>query len=183
MMRMTKTYVKSVWAAVIATGLVSLGCSSSGVAQDKAQAVPAQCLNIDISPYTPPEKLAVAHADPSGAKVTTPFSVEIADNEDTREQGLMCRPQLAADQGMLFEFQNVAERSFWMQNTLIGLDIIYIAPDGRIVSIQKNAKPLDRTPLPSYGAASGVLEVQAGLSDKLGLKAGDIVIHPFFHKP
>lgn len=186
MIRMTQGYVKSVWAAVIATGLVSLGCSSSGVAQDKVPAVPAvpaQCLNIDISPYTPPEKLAVTHADPSGAKVTTPFSVEIANNEDTREQGLMCRPQLAADQGMLFEFQNVAERSFWMQNTLIGLDIIYIAPDGRIVSIQKNARPLDRTPLPSNGAANGVLEVQAGLSDKLGLKAGDVVIHPFFHKP
>lgn len=180
---MTKTYAKTVWAAVIATGLVSLGCSSSGVAQDKAQAVPAQCLNIDITPYTAPEKLTVTHTDPTGAKATTPFSVEIANNEDTREQGLMCRPELTADRGMLFEFQNVAERSFWMQNTLIGLDIIYIAPDGRIVSIQKNAKPLDRTPLPSFGAANGVLEIQAGLSDKLGLKPGDAVIHPFFRNP
>ena len=117
------------------------------------------------------------------AKGTTRFKVEIADSFKEREQGLMCRTGLKDDYGMLFEFPNVAERAFWMKNTVSALDIIYIGADGRIVSIQKNARPLDTTPLPSHGPASGVLEIRAGLSDKLGLKPGDRVEHPFFHKP
>jgi len=144
--------------------------------QNTAVPVPADCLSMDLSPYSAPENLTVNTV--AGARV---FTVEVASNEGTREQGLMCRSQLADNQGMLFEFQDAYERTFWMKDTLIGLDIIYIAPDGRIVSIQKNAKPLDRTPLPSRGAASGVLEVRAGLSDELGMKPGDKVIHPFFH--
>ncbi len=132
---------------------------------------------MNLAPYSAPQGVDIALS----AQKTAHFNVEIADNDATREQGLMCRPSLAENQGMLFEFQNVAERTFWMENTLIGLDIIYIAPDGRIVSIQKNAKPLDRTPLPSNGAASGVLEIAAGESDKLGLKPGDKIVHPFFH--
>ncbi|WP_245531387.1 DUF192 domain-containing protein [Asticcacaulis biprosthecium] len=130
---------------------------------------------MDISPYTAPERLEVVSA--KGKRL---FAVEIAANFQTRAQGMMCRTKLADNEGMLFEFQDVAERAFWMNNTLIPLDIIYIAPDGRIVSIQKNARPLDRTPLPSQGMASGVLEVRGGMSDKLGLKPGDQVIHPFF---
>ena len=132
---------------------------------------------MDMTPYSAPESLDVALS----TQKTAHFSVEIADNEATREQGLMCRTNLTDQQGMLFEFQDVADRTFWMKDTLLGLDIIYIAPDGRIISIAKNAKPLDRTPLPSNGVASGVLEVRAGLSDQLGLKPGDKVIHPFFH--
>lgn len=140
--------------------------------------MPAECLSMNLAPYSPQQPLDIK-ADTK----TLHFKVEIAKTDNQREQGLMCRTGLSDDYGMLFEFGDSAERTFWMENTLSPLDIIYIAPNGRIVSIQKYAKPLDRTPLPSYGSASGVLEINAGLSDKLGLKPGDVVEHPFFHKP
>jgi uncharacterized membrane protein (UPF0127 family) len=108
------------------------------------------------------------------------FMVEIADDDAERERGLMERPPLADDRGMLFQFPDVAERGFWMRNTPSPLDIIYLDPRGRIVSIAKNARPNDDTVLPSNGPASGVLEVRAGRADEIGAKAGDRVRHPFF---
>jgi len=108
------------------------------------------------------------------------FMVEIADDEAERQRGLMNRAPLADDRGMLFQFPDVAPRSFWMHNTPSSLDIIYIDPRGRIVSIVKNARPNSDALLPSQGAAMGVLEVRAGRSDEIGAKAGDTVLHPFF---
>lgn len=108
------------------------------------------------------------------------FMVEIADDDAERQRGLMERPPLADDRGMLFEFPDVAERGFWMHNTPSPLDIIYIDPHGRIVSIVKNAAPNNDTVLPSNGPAMGVLELRAGRSDEIGAKPGDKVTHPFF---
>ena len=108
------------------------------------------------------------------------FMVEIADDEAERQRGLMERPPLADDRGMLFQFPDVRERGFWMRNTPSPLDIIYIDPRGRIVSIAKNAAPNNDTVIPSNGAAMGVLELRAGRADEIGAKAGDVVRHPFF---
>lgn len=108
------------------------------------------------------------------------FMVEIADDEAERQKGLMFRPPLADDRGMLFEFETAAEQSFWMKNTPSSLDIVYIGADGRIVSIAHNATPFSEQPLPSYGAAKGVLEVRAGRMTEIGAKAGDRVEHAFF---
>ncbi|ESQ77052.1 DUF192 domain-containing protein [Asticcacaulis sp. YBE204] len=108
------------------------------------------------------------------------FKVEIADDDVEREKGLMNRPELKADRGMLFIFPTAAERTFWMHNTLIPLDIIYITPGGEVLSIQKNTVPMNDTPLPSYGPASVVLEIQGGLSDKLGIRPGDRIEHRVF---
>ena len=108
------------------------------------------------------------------------FMVEIADDDAERQRGLMERPPLADDRGMLFEFPDVAERGFWMHNTPSPLDIIYIDPHGRIVSIAKNAAPDNDTVLPSNGPAMGVLELRAGRSDEIGAKPGDKITHPFF---
>ncbi len=108
------------------------------------------------------------------------FQVEIADDEPERARGLMYRPPLADDRGMLFQFPDTAERAFWMQNTPRSLDIIYIDPTGRIVSIAHHTTPFSETPLPSNGGANGVLEVRAGRVDEIGAKPGDRVIHPFF---
>jgi len=108
------------------------------------------------------------------------FMVEIADDDAERQRGLMERPPLADDRGMLFEFPDVAERGFWMHNTPSPLDIIYIDPHGRIVSIAKNAAPNNDTVLPSNGPAMGVLELRAGRSDEIGAKPGDKITHPFF---
>ncbi len=163
--------------ALAIVGGAAIAMTQSSLAP-AAGTVPAECLSMNLTPYSPQQPLDIK----ADAK-TLHFKVEIAKTDAQREQGLMCRTGLSDDYGMLFEFGDSAERTFWMENTLSPLDIIYIAPNGRIVSIQKYAKPLDRTPLPSYGNASGVLEINAGLSDKLGLKPGDVVDHPFFHKP
>jgi uncharacterized membrane protein (UPF0127 family) len=108
--------------------------------------------------------------------------VEIADDEAERERGLMYRPPLADDRGMLFEFPDSAERSFWMRNTPSSLDIIYIDPTGMIVSIARHATPYSEAQLPSNGAANGVLEVRAGLTEQIGAKPGDRIVHPFFKR-
>jgi uncharacterized protein len=108
------------------------------------------------------------------------FDVELATDDATRELGLMCRKTMAESHGMLFEFPQADMQTFWMKNTVLPLDIIYIGPNGRIVSISANAKPFDLTPLPSTGPANGVLELKAGVSAKLGIRPGDQVRHPFY---
>ena len=108
------------------------------------------------------------------------FLVEIADDDAERARGLMYRPPLEADRGMLFQFPAATEQSFWMKNTPSSLDIIYIDPQGRIVSIASHATPYSETPLPSNGAANGVLELRAGRADEIGAKPGDQVRHSFF---
>ena len=108
------------------------------------------------------------------------FMVEIADDDAERQRGLMEREPLADDRGMLFEFPDLAERGFWMRNTPSPLDIIYIDPRGRIVSIAKNATPQSDAVIPSNGPASGVLELRAGRADEIGARPGDKVSHPFF---
>ena len=108
------------------------------------------------------------------------FQVEIADDEEERQRGLMHRPPLAADGGMLFEFPVAEEQSFWMHNTPSSLDILYIAPDGRIVSIARNTTPNSDTPIPSNGAASGGLELRAGRAAASSADPGDQVVHSVF---
>ncbi|NRA93933.1 MAG: DUF192 domain-containing protein [Psychroserpens sp.] len=101
------------------------------------------------------------------------LDIEIADDEYSTQTGLMYRSSMANDQGMLFIFPNTQFRSFYMKNTQIPLDIIFISEDLNIASIQKNAKPMDETSLPSEAPAKYVLEVNAGLSDIWNLDKGD----------
>lgn len=105
------------------------------------------------------------------------FMVEIADSPREREYGLMCRKSVAPDRGMLFIFPAAQPQAFWMRNTLASLDIIYIGADGRVVSISRNARPLDETPLPSVGPAKYVLELAAGRAAQIGLLPGDRILH------
>ncbi|RSB45370.1 DUF192 domain-containing protein [Brevundimonas sp. 357] len=108
------------------------------------------------------------------------FMVEIADDDAERARGLMFRPPLEDDRGMLFQFPMASEQSFWMKNTPSSLDIIYIDPRGRIVSIASHATPNSEAPIPSNGAANGVLELRAGRASEIGAKPGDTIKHPFF---
>lgn len=101
------------------------------------------------------------------------LDIEIADDEYSTETGLMYRHSMDENQGMLFVFSDSQPRSFYMKNTEIPLDIIYIDADKKIESFQKNAKPFDSTSLPSEGATQYVLEVNAGLSDAWKLEKGD----------
>ncbi|WP_100615645.1 DUF192 domain-containing protein [Confluentibacter citreus] len=101
------------------------------------------------------------------------LDIEIADTEYDIQTGLMYRSSMETNQGMLFVFDDVMERYFFMKNTQIPLDIIYIGANKKIVSYQKNAKPFDETSLPSNVPAKYVLEVNAGLVDTWLLKEGD----------
>ena len=106
------------------------------------------------------------------------FTVEIAADDSTRAQGLMFREELAPDAGMLFDFQEARPVSFWMRNTLIPLDMIFIRSDGTIANIHVNARPLDPTSIPSDGPVEFVLEIPGGRTVELGIAAGDVVEHP-----
>lgn len=104
------------------------------------------------------------------------IEIEIAEGEYETQTGLMYRKSMRQDRGMLFIFPDEIRRSFYMKNTEFALDIIYLNKDREIVNIQKNAKPLDQTSLPSAGPVKYVLEVNAGLSDKWQLSPGDRII-------
>jgi uncharacterized membrane protein (UPF0127 family) len=105
------------------------------------------------------------------------FNVEVVDTPEGRAQGLMFRTSMAPDAGMLFDFKESRQVSFWMQNTLIPLDMLFIRHDGTIANIHVNAKPLDPTSIPSDGPVEFVLEIAGGRSAELGIKAGDTVLH------
>ena len=103
----------------------------------------------------------------------TQFDIEIADNDYEIQTGLMHRKSMENDNAMLFTFTDSRMLSFYMKNTYISLDIIYLNSDKIIVSIQENTSPLDETPLPSKFPSQYVLEINAGLSKKLNLNIGD----------
>jgi uncharacterized protein len=101
------------------------------------------------------------------------LNIEIADDDYQTQTGLMYRKSMKDTQGMLFVFPDSQYRYFYMRNTEIPLDIIYIDENNAIVSIQKNAKPFDETSLPSEGPAKYVLEINGGLSTEWNLQKGD----------
>ena len=101
------------------------------------------------------------------------IEVEFAKNDMERSLGLMYRSSMDEHQGMWFIFPEEAPRSFYMKNTEIPLDIIYLDKDKKVVSIAKNARPYDETSLPSEKPAMYVLEINGGLSDKWGIEKGD----------
>jgi uncharacterized membrane protein (UPF0127 family) len=108
------------------------------------------------------------------------FQVEIAASEAARESGLMRRRFMPADRGMLFEFDREAPVSFWMKNTYIPLDMIFIARDGSVTRVAADAEPLSEAIIPSGGPCVAVLELNGGTAARIGLKVGDKVRHPFF---
>ncbi len=110
------------------------------------------------------------------------FDIEFARDDYERETGLMYRTSMQDNQAMLFIFDEDKPRYFWMKNTYIPLDIIYIDVGKRIVSIIKNTKPLDETALPSKYPVKYVLEIKAGLSDAYNLQEGDKVSWQSIHR-
>jgi uncharacterized membrane protein (UPF0127 family) len=108
------------------------------------------------------------------------FDIEMADTEARREHGLMFRKQLGAYEGMLFDFFREQPVSFWMKNTLIPLDMVFIAGDGTVRHVHANATPMSTDTIPSEAAVRGVLEINGGTARMLGIKPGDKVKHPIF---
>lgn len=103
------------------------------------------------------------------------FRVELAKTEWEQAKGLMFRTKMGADEGMIFPMDPPRGAAFWMKNTVLPLDILFVGVDGKVSNIAANAKPYDETPLPSVGLAKGVLELNAGRAAQLGIVPGDTV--------
>ena len=110
------------------------------------------------------------------------FSVEVADEQDERALGLMHRESLPLSAGMLFVYERPQRLSFWMRNTLISLDMLFIDAQGVVQRIHHSAKPLDETPIVGGDDLLSVLEINGGLAYRLGIKEGAQVRHPAFAK-
>ncbi|MCD1295502.1 hypothetical protein CUJ83_10875 [Methanocella sp. CWC-04] len=103
------------------------------------------------------------------------ISLEVADTHEKRMEGLMNRTYLDSDSGMIFVFDYPAKHAFWMKNTLIPLDMIYINDDGTVVDIKYKAVPFDTTPLEPCDECICVIEVNGGFCEEHGIKIGDKV--------
>ena len=108
------------------------------------------------------------------------FEVDLATNDAERSRGLMFRKQLGAYEGMLFDFYQEMPVSFWMKNTLIPLDMVFIAADGTVKHVHANAVPMSTDTVPSLYPVRAVLEINGGSAALLGIKPGDKVKHPIF---
>jgi uncharacterized membrane protein (UPF0127 family) len=109
-----------------------------------------------------------------------PFAVEMALTPEEQAKGLMFRRELPEGQGMLFDFRRDQPLEFWMKNTFISLDMIFIRGDGVIERVVPDTPPLSEDRISSGGPARAVLEVIAGTARKLGIAVGDHVAHPIF---
>jgi uncharacterized membrane protein (UPF0127 family) len=128
----------------------------------KAQSLPASMLSIQ-----------------SGGQSYS-FTVELADTQAERDVGLMHRDKLAADHGMLFDFQREQPERFWMRNTFIPLDMIFIRANGTIAYIAENTVPHSERPIGPSEPVRAVLEVPGGTAKRLGIGRGDVVRHSIF---
>jgi len=108
------------------------------------------------------------------------FSVEVADDAQEQAKGLMFRERLSASAGMLFVYQRPHNARFWMKNTLIPLDMIFLDQTGRVTKIAENAKPLDETPIDGGNDVLMILEINGGMTHGLGITVGSELRHPAF---
>ena len=106
------------------------------------------------------------------------FNVEIADTLNERNQGLMNRPEMARNSGMLFVYDRPQPVAFWMRNTLIPLDMIFLDRTGTVQKVHANAVPLDETGIPGGDDIQYVLEINGGLAALYGIEAGSQLRHP-----
>lgn len=152
---------------------VSFAMTTAAFAQDIPRvADPSKC-NVAQPEIKPLQPLVIV--TPKGR---TNLLVEYAGTEKQRGYGMMCRKSSAPDRGMLFDFHKPQPQlAFWMRNTIIPLDLIYIRPDGRVLSIARNARPMDESPIPSNGPARWVLEVAGGRAAQIGVLPGDKILH------
>ena len=108
------------------------------------------------------------------------FMVEVMRDDAQRARGLMYRRSMPQDRGMLFDFKREEPVSMWMKNTYLSLDMVFIDRTGRVVGLAENTEPLSERIIPSGAPAYAVLEVNAGVAQRMGLKLGDRVRHPLF---
>ncbi|MEO1549488.1 MAG: DUF192 domain-containing protein [Pseudomonadota bacterium] len=141
-----------------------------------------------LAPFTLAASLLVAgwawaecapgHADIKSSGALVRFSVEVRDTPQGRAQGLMHRESLPTFSGMLFVYERPQTVSFWMRNTLIPLDMLFMDRTGTITRIAANTVPLDETPVPGGTDIQYVLEIGGGLAQALGIEEGASLRHP-----
>ena len=158
-------------AAALAAGAALFGCN----AEPQAGAVPAGAPETSSPEAAPSELPRIPLQIRSGGR-THNFTVEVAQTPEEQAQGLMFRKRVGPNEGMLFPFNPPRPASFWMKNTLIPLDMIFVGTDGTIESIAVNTVPHSEEPVTSRGTVAAVLELAGGRSRELGLKAGDRVV-------
>lgn len=139
-------------AAVVVVSIVPLACESQ-------PAQPAQW-------WTTPMQIGASR-----------FNLEVADTEQAQATGLMFRKSLPADRGMIFVFKNEEPREFWMKNTYLPLDILYLDAKGKVVSIRP-MEPMTTTPVPSDQPAQYAIELNRGAAATTGVKVGDVLTLP-----
>lgn len=161
---------------MLAAGVMVLGalaaCSPGESATARAQAPAAAAQDV----RHPVSGLKVIDLVVESGGKRLPFKVELAASPEAQTRGLMFRTELGDNEGMLFPSEVPEPRSFWMKNTPLSLDIIFIGPDGRIANIAANTVPYSLDSVSSQGAAIAVLELRAGRSAALGIEPGDKVV-------
>ena len=143
--------------------------------QTSCKEEPKKALETAPITFTKEGDLSIFKKD--GDSLITSLAIEIAESEYETATGLMYRKSMKEEQGMLFIFPDVAMHSFYMKNTEIPLDLIFIDENLKIVSFQKEAKPYDETSLSSQVPIKYVLEINAGLVDRWGLVVGDRITY------
>lgn len=146
-------------------------------------ALVAICLSLFVlSPATAENQAMMLPVDAAPlvavtAKGDRAFQIEIADTEDEREAGLMFRQTMTDDRGMLFVFDQTEGVGFWMKNTPMPLDLIFIGEDGRISAIRKG-EPQSEAVIAPDAPVRFVLELKAGTAARQGIAEGDLIKHP-----
>lgn len=161
-------------AALMVTGLAACSPGEGANAQTQAPPAPVQPA---ASARHPVSGLEVIDLVVMRGDKRLPFRVELAASPQAQQRGLMFRTELGDNEGMIFPSDVPEPRSFWMKNTPLSLDIIFIGPDGRITNIAAGTVPYSLDSVPSSGLASAVLELRAGRAKELGIVPGDRVIY------
>ncbi|MEC7421968.1 MAG: DUF192 domain-containing protein [Pseudomonadota bacterium] len=159
--------------AAFAGGAALVACSpqtQAGAASEPTESAPAPAASVH-----PVSGLAVIPLTVTSGDERIAFSVEVADTPEAQARGLMFRTELGDNEGMIFPYDGTRAQSFWMKNTPLPLDIIYIGPDRRISNIAAETEPYSLDPVYSVGPVLGVLELRGGRAAELGIEPGDLV--------
>lgn len=161
--------------AAVLLSVAFVACRAEPAA-NVSQTTPAQAA--PTQPARAPSGLELVPLEIRASNGVHRFSVEVARSSQEQARGLMFRESIGADEGMIFPFTAPQPASFWMRNTLIPLDLLFIRQDGTIESIAANAVPLDESSIRSGEPVIAVLELRGGRAAELGINAGDRVSWP-----
>ncbi len=163
------------WAVALSLAWPAVGCARERATETPPRVAPRTVEDVTARDYVGPALRRARLLLPDAFGAQHPVQVEVADTDAARTRGLMWREHLADGAGMLFIFPDVEERAFWMQNTLISLDMLFLDEAWRVVGILEAVPPLNREPRSVGKPSRYVLEVPAGWVAKKGIRVGAVV--------